>query len=91
MKVINSSGNVFADLGFEAEEATNLQLRSHLMIEVEKALKEKQLNQTAAADLLGISQPRVSDLCRGKVDKFTIDSLVNFLTKLGHSVTLQVA
>jgi len=91
MEITESSGNVFADLGFDAEEAANLQLRSHLMIEVEKAMAEKHLNQTAAADLLGITQPRVSDLCRGKVEKFTIDSLVNILTKLGHRVSVQVA
>jgi len=52
---------------------------------------EKQLSQQAAAKVLGISQPRVSGLKRGKVDKFTIDLLVNFLTKLGHNVSVQVA
>ncbi|MDQ6950284.1 MAG: XRE family transcriptional regulator [Mariprofundales bacterium] len=91
MVVVKSSGNVFTDLGFDAGEAANLQLRSHLMIEVEKAMAAKHLNQTTAADVLGISQPRVSDLCRGKVDKFTIDMLVNLLAKLGHSVSVRVA
>lgn len=88
---IKSSGNVFADLGFDAEEAANLKLRSQLMIEVDKALMEKKLTQKAAAEALGISQPRVSDLLRGKTEKFTIDSLVNILTKLGHEVSLRVA
>lgn len=88
---IKSSGNVFADLGFDAEEAANLKLRSQLIIEVEKALTEKHLTQQAAAKTLGISQPRVSDLLRGKVEKFTIDMLVNILTKLGHEVTLRIA
>ncbi len=91
MAAIKSSGNVFADLGFNAEEAANLKLRSQLMIEVDKALIEKKLTQQAAAEALGISQPRVSDLLRGKVDKFTIDSLVNILTKLGHEVRLRIA
>ena len=88
---IKSSGNVFADLGFELEEAANLKLRSQLMIEVDKALMEKKLTQQAAAKALGISQPRVSDLLRGKAEKFTIDALVNILTKLGHEVTLRIA
>ena len=61
------------------------------MIEVDKALLQKQMTQQAAAKVLDISQPRVSDLLRGKAEKFTIDSLVNILTKLGHKVTLQIA
>jgi len=88
---VKSSGNVFEDLGFDAEEATNLKLRSQLMIEIDKALIKKRLTQTAAAKALDISQPRVSDLIRGKVDKFTIDMLVNILTKLGHKVTMRIA
>jgi len=91
MTAVKSCGNVFADLGFDAQEAANLKLRSQLMIEVEKDLMEKKLTQQAAAKVLGISQPRVSDLKRGKVEKFTIDMLVNFLTKLGHNVSVQVA
>jgi len=91
MTAIKSSINVFADLGFDAEEAANLKLRSQLMIAADKALLEKKLTQQAAAKVLGISQPRVSDLLRGKAEKFTIDSLVNILTKLGHEVTLRVA
>jgi len=91
MAAIKSSGNVFADLGFDAEEAANLKLRSQLMIAADKALMEKKLTQQAAAKTLGISQPRVSDLLRGKAEKFTIDSLVNILTKLGHEVTLRIA
>ncbi len=91
MAAIKSSGNVFADLGFDAEEAANLKLRSQLMIAADKALLEKKLTQQAAAKALGISQPRVSDLLRGKAEKFTIDSLVNILTKLGHEVTLRIA
>jgi len=86
-----SSGNVFEDLGFNEEEAANLKLRSQLMIEVDKALAEKNMTQVAAAKTLNISQPRLSDLLRGKVDKFTIDMLVNILTKLGHKVTMRIA
>jgi len=91
MAAVKSSGNVFKDLGFDAEEATNLKLRSQLMIEVDRALVEQKLTQQAAAKALGISQPRVSDLLRGKADKFTIDALVNILTKLGHTVTMRIA
>jgi len=91
MAAIKSSGNVFAGLGFDAEEAVNLKLRSQLMIAADKALIEKKLTQQAAAKVLGISQPRVNDLLRGKTEKFAIDSLVNILTKLGYEVMLRIA
>jgi len=90
MAVTKSSGNVFTDLGFPPEEEANLKLRSQLMIEIDKVIAENHLTQKAAAARLGISQPRVSDLMRGKVEKFTIDALVNFLSKLGHTVSIQV-
>jgi len=57
MTAIKSSGNIFADLGFDAEEAANLKLRSQLMIEVDNALLQNQMTQQAAAKALGISQP----------------------------------
>ncbi len=77
-----SSGNVFTDLGFEAEEALNLRIRSDLMIEISKLIEERGLTQTAAAKLLRVTQPRVSDLVRGKIDRFSVDSLIEML---GHA------
>ena len=63
-----SSGNVFEDLGFPPEEAENLRIRSSLMIEISKLIEARGLTQTAAAKLFGVSQPRVSDLVRGKIE-----------------------
>jgi predicted XRE-type DNA-binding protein len=87
-KVRRSSGNVFRDLGFPPVEAENLRIRSELMIRLEKLIEREGLTQTAAARLLGVSQPRVSDLVRGRIELFSIDTLVNMLAKAGIRVTV---
>ena len=66
-KIEASSGNVFADLGFDDAEAQVLALRADLMAQVEKTIKARKMTQIAAAKLLGVTQSRVSDLKRGKV------------------------
>jgi predicted XRE-type DNA-binding protein len=81
--VTPADGNVFADIGFGPEEAENLLVRSHLMIEITGMIRERGLKQKQAAALFGVSQPRISDLKRGKIDEFSIDSLVNMLGHAG--------
>lgn len=88
-RIRRSSGNVFKDVGFPPEEAAHLLIRTDLMLQIERILKERGLTQAQAAKLLGISQPRVSDLLRGRVDLFSIDTLVDLLAGLGVSVTLR--
>ena len=83
-----SSGNVFRDLGFARAEAENLRIRSELMAHVAKLVERDGLTQTAAAHLLGVSQPRVSDLVRGRIELFSIDVLVNMLARAGVRVTV---
>jgi predicted XRE-type DNA-binding protein len=83
-------GNVFADLGFPGEEAENLKIRSTLMIQIRKIIERDQLRQVDAAERFGVSQPRISDLVRGKIDEFTIDSLVNMLAHAGFHVEVTV-
>lgn len=87
-KVRRSSGNVFWDLGFSSPEAENLRIRSELIARLRKVIASEGLTQSAAARLFGVSQPRVSDLVRGKIDLFSIDMLVNMLAKAGLRVTL---
>jgi predicted XRE-type DNA-binding protein len=87
-KVRRSSGNVFRDLGFPRVEAENLRIRTDLMVCLEKLIEREGLTQTAAARLFGVSQPRVSDLVRGRIDLFSIDALVNMLAKAGVRVTV---
>ena len=82
-KIRRSSGNVFTDLGFPAEEAEHLRIRADLMIALSRVIQDRGLTQVKAAELFGVSQPRVSDLVRGKVDRFSIDTLVEMLSHAG--------
>jgi len=88
--VITSSGNVFADLGFEPEEAENLRVRADLMIAIKMLIQEKGWTQQEAARQLGVSQPRISEICRGKIGLFTVDKLINMLARAGQQVTVQI-
>jgi predicted XRE-type DNA-binding protein len=89
-RIRRSSGNVFRDLGFSREEAENLKIRSDLMIRLSKVIERRRLTQGEAARLFGVSQPRVSDLVRGKIDRFSIDTLVAMLGRAGARVQIVV-
>ena len=81
-----STGNVFADLGFPADESMHLRIRADLMIELRKFIAARGLTQSAAARLLRVSQPRVSDLLGGKIERFSIDTLIEMLGRAGQTV-----
>lgn len=88
--VTPAHGNVFADLGFPPVEAENLKLRSQLMTAVMDIIAKRNLTQTQAAKVFGVSQPRISDLNRGRIDRFTVDALVNMLAHAGVKVRLLI-
>jgi predicted XRE-type DNA-binding protein len=90
-KIVRSRGNVFEDLGFTREEAEHLRIRSALMATLRELIAAKGWTQAQAAALLGVTQPRVSDLVRGKIDLFSIDTLVEMLAKAGCHVEVHVA
>jgi predicted XRE-type DNA-binding protein len=90
IKITPGSGNVFTDLGFPPEEAANLQLRSDLIIQLRKRLAALGETQAEWAAILGVSQPRVSDLLRGKIERFSVDTLIGFLGRTGAEVRLTV-
>lgn len=90
VKVTPSSGNVFRDLGFGREEAEHLLVRSDLMIQVQKIIASRGLKQKSAAKILGVTQPRVSALLRGRIDLFSTDALIDILARLGAQVRLIV-
>lgn len=90
VKVHHSSGNVFRDVGFGPEQAEHLRLRSKLAAVVLKRIGSPKMTQVAAAKLLGVSQPRVSDLVRGRIELFSLDGLVSMLAHAGISVDLVV-
>lgn len=90
-KITRSSGNVFTDLGFLPEEAAILAMRADLMAQLRLALEKRNWTQVEAAKALGISQSRVSDLMRGKWDKFSLDMLVTLATRAGLHCELKLA
>ena len=90
LKIAPSSGNVFRDLGFRREEAEHLLVRADLMIQVQKLIASRRLKQRGAAKILGVTQPRVSDLLRGWIDLFSTDALIDMLARLGATVRLTV-
>jgi len=89
--VVNSSGNVFIDLGYSPDEAAILQMRADLMADLRKLIKAKKLTQAKAAESLRISQSRVSDLVRGKWERFSLEMLITLATRAGMHVTLERA
>ena len=90
LKVTPSSGNVFRDLGFSTEEAAHLLIRANLLIQLQKAIAARDLTQAKAATLLRVTQPRVSDLLRGRLDLFSTDTLIDMLARLGLHVRFVV-
>jgi predicted XRE-type DNA-binding protein len=85
-----STGNVFEELGFAPEEAANLAVRSALMGRIREMIEQEGLTQARAARKFGVTQPRVSDLVRGRIELFSVDALINMLASGGHRVEVEV-
>jgi predicted XRE-type DNA-binding protein len=90
LKMERGSGNIFLDVGFNKVEAENLKLRSALMMRIEDWVKASGLTQAAAAKVLGLTQPRLNAMLKGRIDLFSLDALVNVASKAGLSVRLVV-
>lgn len=87
----NSYANVWDALLDSPDEAENMRIRSDLMIECSTMIQSWGLSQKEAAEKLEISQPRLSYLLNGKIDKFSIDILVKLLTKSGARIAINVS
>jgi predicted XRE-type DNA-binding protein len=83
MRATKGSENVFVDCGFPPGEAENLRIRAKLMMALTGYIEQRKITQSRAAGIMGVSQPRISDLVRGKIGLFTIDTLVNMVTAAG--------
>jgi predicted XRE-type DNA-binding protein len=90
LKMARCSGNVFRDVGFPDDEAEHLRVRADLLIQIQQALKVRGLTQAEAPKIFGVTQPRVSDLVRGRIDLFSVDSLIDILARLRVRVELVV-
>jgi len=90
VSVTESSGNVFVDLGFDPAEAEVMKLRAEVMIRTAQQLKSQGWTQAEAARHLGITQPRVSRLIKGKVEDFSLDMLLTLATRSGLRAELRI-
>ncbi len=90
MKRRHQDSDIFQDLGFDPAQSENLRIRAEVMNALISHLENRKLTQAQAAKLLGVTQPRISDLMRGKIQLFSIDTLVNFLAAVGLRVDLRV-
>ena len=90
LKITRGSGNIFADIGFDKDEAENLKLRAELMMRIEDCCQKSDVPQAAMAEALGLTAPRLNALLKGKIGLFSLDALVNIATRAGLSVRLLV-
>ena len=90
-KVSESSGNIFLDLGFPPHEAAVLLLRAELAEALRRWIESEDFTQAQAAKRLGIAQPRVSEIVRGKIELMSLDYLVGLCAKAGVSVQVRLA
>lgn len=89
--VTKSSGNVFTDMGFAPGEAAVLAMRADLMGRLRLLIAERGWSQEEAAVHFGVGQSRVSDLVRGKWEKFSLDMLITLAARAGKKVELALA
>jgi predicted XRE-type DNA-binding protein len=83
-----SSGNVFADLGLS--DSDELLAKAKLASQISNILQHRHLTQARTAELLGVSQPRVSDLLRGRLDRFSLVALMQFLVALDRDIEIVI-
>lgn len=82
--------NVFEDLGFEPEMAANLKIRADLILDLQKYIKEQSWTQEQAANFFQETQPRISNLMNGDIERFSIDKLVAMIVRAGMQIKIEV-
>lgn len=90
-KVTESSRNIFLDLGFPPHEAAVLLLRAELAEALRQWIESEHLTQAQAAKRLGVAQPRISEIVRGKVELMSLDYMVGLCAKAGVNVEVRLA
>jgi predicted XRE-type DNA-binding protein len=86
----NTYASVWDALADTPEQAANLQARADLMRQIAELIQAEGWKQVEAADRCGVTQPRINDLLRGRVSRFSLDALVNIATALGRRVSLEL-
>lgn len=88
IEVMRSSGNVYADLGLP--DAAKLKIKTGLVIEIRKAMRQHGLTQRAAAERMGLTQPKVSSMMRGDFTNLSERKLMDCLNRLGYDIEIKV-
>ncbi len=88
-KVSRGSDNVFEDLGFDLGEAANLKIRADLMLDLRRSIQRRGWTQAEAAKFFGETQPRISNLLKGEISRFSVDKLINMLGNAGIAVQVE--
>ncbi|MBI4525924.1 MAG: XRE family transcriptional regulator [Deltaproteobacteria bacterium] len=88
-QITHGSNNVFEDVGFETGEAANLKVRADLLLDLRQYIQARGWTQAEAAAFFGETQPRISNLLKGEISRFSIDKLINMLAHAGIRVRLE--
>ena len=88
-EITQSSGNVFADLGLKG--AADRMLKAQLAVKIQELIEQKGMTQASVAPLIGLDQPKVSYLMRGRLSGFSVERLFDILNRLGHSVEVRIS
>ncbi len=89
VKFSRGGQNVFEDLGFDPWEAANLKIRADLMIDLRRYIEAQGWTQAQAATFFAETQPRISNLLKGEISRFSVDKLINMLAKAGIAVQVE--
>ena len=89
--VAQGSNNLFEDLGFEKSEAANLKIRADLMLSLKEYIQQNDWTQEQAAEFFQETQPRISNLINGEISRFSVDKLINMLSRAGMEVKVEVS
>lgn len=90
IEITLGNDNIFEDLGFNSEEATNLKIRADLMLTLQSFIKENKWTQQEAAAFFQETQPKISNLMNGEISSFSVDKLLSILDKTGMKVKLEI-
>jgi len=90
-KITRGSDNVFEDVGFEAGEAANLKIRADLLLDLREYIRARGWTQAEAAAFFAETQPRISNLLKGEISRFSVDKLINMLARAGIRVRLETS
>lgn len=90
MNDVQTFNSVWDALADTPEQAANLQVRAQLMQQITAIIQASEWTQAEAATRCGVTQPRINDLLRGRISKFSLDALVNIAAALGQRVTIEI-